>query len=266
VRDPVWISGLGLQFLGFGIYLVAVAFAPISLVAVVMQGGIALFVAMSVVFLGERASIREWAGIGAIGIAMLMLSLSLGAGTPESRLDLRALAALSAAGAVATIVPLLAARGRNYGAAAAVAAGILFGFGGIFTKAMTETFFTAADGPLAVRIALNPFVYLMMGVNLSGIVLQQNAFHSVRAIIVMPTASALSNLIPIIGGIIAFGEHLPADPAFAAMRLGSFALTIVAGFLLATAAEGVPAPAERLDGRADVRSAAGVTESRPDIS
>jgi hypothetical protein len=54
---------------------------------------------------------------------------------------------------------------------------------------------------------------------------------------VMPLSSALSNLVPIAGGMLAFGEALPAEPAAAAMRIGALALTIAAGALLAGSQE-----------------------------
>ena len=77
IRDPMWIGGLGVQTAGWAFYLIAVTRAPVSMVAVMGQGGIALFVIASVVILGERASQREWIGIGAIVLGMLMLTLSL---------------------------------------------------------------------------------------------------------------------------------------------------------------------------------------------
>ena len=74
IRDPMWIGGLGVQTAGWACYVIAVSRAPVSMVAVMGQGGIALFVVASVVILGERANPREWAGIGAIVFGMLMLS------------------------------------------------------------------------------------------------------------------------------------------------------------------------------------------------
>jgi uncharacterized membrane protein len=80
LRDPMWIGGLGVQTAGWACYVIAVSRAPVSMVAVMGQGGIALFVVASVVVLGERATLREWAGIGAIVFGMLMLTLSLNGG------------------------------------------------------------------------------------------------------------------------------------------------------------------------------------------
>jgi len=53
----------------------------------------------------------------------------------------------------------------------------------------------------------------------------------------MPLSSALSNLVPIFGGIVAFGERLPEGTPAAAMRVGAFALTIASGALLSATRE-----------------------------
>src|SRR5690242_20309525 len=91
IGDPIWLGGLGVQTLGYALYVIAIAGAPISMIAVMMQGGIGLFVLLSAVFLGERAQAREWAGIGAIIAGMVLLSLSLSAGEQQGPLDVPAL-------------------------------------------------------------------------------------------------------------------------------------------------------------------------------
>src|SRR5580704_3647614 len=48
IRDPVWLGGLGIETLGYAFYVIALAAAPVSLLAVMMQGGIALFVIFAV--------------------------------------------------------------------------------------------------------------------------------------------------------------------------------------------------------------------------
>jgi hypothetical protein len=105
---------------------------------------------------------------------------------------------------------------------------------------MTDTFLGNDAGPVALRIVTNPYVYGVIATNIAGIVMLQNSFHSARGIIAMPLSSALSNLVPIAGGMLAFGERLPANSAAAAMRIGAFVLTVAAGALLAGAREQSP--------------------------
>ncbi len=95
LRDPMWTGGMCVQIVGWVMFVTAISHAPVSMVAVMMQGGIALFVIFSVVVLGERARPAEWAGIIAIVVGMILLSLSLSAGASQGALDGRTVIALA---------------------------------------------------------------------------------------------------------------------------------------------------------------------------
>jgi uncharacterized membrane protein len=237
IRDPMWIGGLWVQTAGWMLYVAAVSRAPVSMVAVMMQGGIALFVVGSVVVLGERARPREWIGIGAIVFGMVMLTLSLPGGQTEGALEPGTLLEISVVLLALGLAPMGVERLKHSGAAAAIFSGVAFGLGALFTKAMTDQFLGDDAGSVALRIAGNPYAYGVVAANIAGIVTLQNSFHSARGIIAMPLSSAFSNVVPIIGGMLVFGERLPADGAAAAMRIGAFILTIAAGALLAGARE-----------------------------
>ena len=241
LRDPVWLGGLGVQTAGWACYVIAVSNAPVSMVAVMMQGGVALFVAASVVILGERATAREWAGIGAIVFGMLMLTLSVQTGETDGAFAPGMLLVCAVLLAAAGIVPMTVPRMNDSGAAAAILSGVAFGLAALFTKAMTDAFSASAATSLALRIVTNPYVYGMLAANLAGMIMLQNSFHSARAIIAMPLSGALSNIVPIVGGMIVFGERLPESWMAAAMRVGAFALTIAAGALLAGSRAQLPA-------------------------
>jgi uncharacterized membrane protein len=240
LRDPMWIGGLAVQTVGWACYVVAVSRAPVSMVAVMGQGGVALFVIASVVILGERASPREWAGIGAIVFGMLLLTLSLNGGETEGAFEPATLLIFTVVLTIAGLAPMTVLRLNASGAAAAIFSGVAFGLGGLFTKAMTDDFIAGATASLAFRIASNPYVYALIVANIIGIVMLQNSFHSARAIIAMPLSGALSNIVPIVGGMIVFGERLPTGSVPAAMRVGAFVLTIAAGALLAGSREQLP--------------------------
>jgi drug/metabolite transporter (DMT)-like permease len=240
LSDPIWAGGMGVQIAGWVLYLAAVAHAPVSMVAVMMQGGIALFVIFSAVVLGERARASEWAGIIAIVIGMILLSLSLSAGASQGAIDDRLVIALSIVLAILAAASFSRPRLARGGTAQAIGSGIAFGLAGLYTKAMTDAF-EASSADLAMRIAADPWVYAMVAANLTGMVMLQNSFHQARGIITMPLSSALSNLVPIAGGMLAFGERLPSDPIAAAMRVAAFILTIAASTTLAASQEEKPA-------------------------
>jgi uncharacterized membrane protein len=233
IRDPIWLGGVATQTLGYAAYVVAVSGAPISMVAVMMEGGIAMFVIFAVAFLSERASAREWLGIAVIVIAMTLLGLSLPAGETSGSPDIVRLAEVTAATMMFSVPPMSSARWRESGMAAAVVSGFAFGLGALYAKAMTDYFFAESSLELALKVLTNPYVYLAIAANVTGMILLQNSFHAARGIVTLPISSALSNVIPIAGGMIAFGEGLPADHVAAGLRIGAFALTVIASLLLA---------------------------------
>jgi len=165
----MWIGGLGVQTVGWACYVIAVSRAPVSMVAVMGQGGIALFVVASVVVLGERASPREWVGIAAIVFGMLMLTLSLNGGEVDGALEPGRLLIFSVLLTIAALAPMAIARLNASGAAAAIFSGVAFGLGGLFTKAMTDAFITGAASSLAFRIVSNPYVYAIIVANIIGL-------------------------------------------------------------------------------------------------
>ena len=240
IRDPVWFGGMLVQMSGWALYVTAVSHAPVSMVAVMMQGGIALFVVCSAVFFGERARPVEWAGIVAIVVGMILLSVSLSAGTSQGEVDNRRVIVLSIVlGLVATAAFMRRDLALS-GVAQAIGSGIAFGLAGLYTKAMTDSI-ANGSGEMAIRIIANPWVYATIAANLAGMIMLQNSFHQARAIITMPLSSALSNLVPIAGGVLAFGESLPKDSTAAMMRIAAFILTIAASTMLATSQETIPA-------------------------
>ena len=144
------------------------------------------------------------------------------------------LATASMAAAAITLV-LLVARGlRRSGAATAIASGIALGFASLYTKPLADRLAGAPDlAVLATALLASPYTYLAIVANVAGLVMLQNSFAMGRGIIAMPLSSAISNVIPIVGGIAVFGERLPSEPFAAAMRAGAFALTIAASAALA---------------------------------
>jgi hypothetical protein len=194
-------------------------------------------VVFAVIFLRERAAPLEWAGIVGILLAMVILGFSLQAGVAEAPASMRALLLLTAIATVAAALPAALARLRFNGVAAAIASGIAFGMASLYTKALTDSFMASGGQALLLRVFANPWTYAASAANIAGLVMLQNSFCAARGIIAMPLSSACSNIVPIAGGMIAFGESLPADPLAAVLRLGAFVLTVAASGLLAVGEE-----------------------------
>jgi len=241
IRDPVWSAGLLVQTVGYALNIVALSAAPISMVSVMMQGGIALFVLFAVMSLGERARPREWAGIAITIIAMAILGASLSAGETQAPTHNRAMVLLSIILIVVGFLPLRMKRLKDNGVGAAISSGVIFGLASLYTKAMTDDYMMRSTIELAYRIVTNPYVYGVIVANIIGMVALQNSFSSARGIIAMPLSSALSNIVPIAGGMVVFGERLPLESTAATMRVGAFILTVFGSALLGNAQEEISA-------------------------
>ena len=123
ICDPAWAGGLILETAGYALYFADLAQAPVSLVAVMMQGGVAVFVIIAIVFLHERANRAEAIGIIGIILAMVVLALSLHSAPPHGELNSFALGVLSALILAGTAILCSANRLRRNGAAPAIASG-----------------------------------------------------------------------------------------------------------------------------------------------
>ncbi len=235
ICDPTWTGGLILQTIGYALSFVALAEAPVSLVSVMMQGGIAVFVVIAIVFLHERANTAETAGIAGTIVAMVLLALSLHGTPPHGQLNSFVLGMLTVLTIAGTAILCSANRLRCNGTAPAIASGVAFGLNSLYTKALADIFASNRGYAIVIQTVVSPWFYLMIATNLAGLVLLQNSFHWARGIIAMPLSSAISNLVPILGGIVAFDEAMPHDPRAAALRIAAFVLTIVASMPLARA-------------------------------
>ena len=162
--------------------------------------------------------------------------MSLSAGASQGAINHRVVIELSIVLVIVAGASFASPRFARGGMAQAISSGIAFGLAGLYTKAMTDAF-GANTGSLAMGIVTNPWIPAMVVANLTGMVMLQNSFHQARGIITMPLSSALSNLVPIAGGMLAFGERLPADPIAASMRIAAFVLTVAASTTLAASQE-----------------------------
>jgi len=67
---------------------------------------------------------------------------------------------------------------------------------------------------------------------MAGFFLLLGAFRGERASVVLVLSATLSNVVSILGGMIALGESLPSDPRLATSRLLAFSLTLGGAALL----------------------------------
>ena len=205
-----WLVGFLVGLAGWGLYIGALALAPLSLVQAVSAGGIAILALL------VRPSGREWVGVwvGTLGLVLLAATLahvSAGHATNVSS----ALAWLGGSVAVAGVAGL-----RRSAAGLGIAAGVLYAGGDVATK-------TAIGG--GWRVA---FVAALLAAHGLAFVCLQLGFQRGDALTTAGLSTLFTNALPIAAGIVLFHEHLPGGAA-GGLRVAAFALVVACAALLA---------------------------------
>ena len=246
-----WLTGFAAEMTGWGLFVLALALAPLALVQAVSAGGIGILAALVSRFSPRRLSTRERLGVGLSVVGLVLLGVSLAGGVGpgrEASWTSLALWLIGSAGAVAAIIGLARSR-LGGGVAFGAAAGIAFAAGDVATKATVSG-----------DVALAPVLIASYG---AGTLLLQMGFQRGGALRVAGLATLLTNTIPIVAGAAIFHEPLP-DGVLGVLRVLAFVAVVVSAVLLAgrgSAAAKIDRDPERL--RASLVSPASVVhESR----
>ena len=217
-----WLAGFGAETAGFGLYVVAVALAPLALVQAVAAGGIGVLAFLVAKTTGTRLDARERLGVLVAigGLALLAISLAGGSeqGTVAGWIPIAMwLGASVGASALAVTSGATILRG---GAAFGVAAGILFAAGDVSTKVMVD----AGGHPTIVAT--------VVGFYGAGTIALQMGFQRGRALTTAGIATLGTNAIPIAAAMTLFAEPLPDGP-LGGVRLAAFGAAVAGAVALA---------------------------------
>jgi drug/metabolite transporter (DMT)-like permease len=238
VMDPLWVLGLFFQPLGYSLYLWALEIAPLNIVQTTMSSGVVIFVVFAVCFLGERLTRVEWGAMGAVVVGMILLGISLSpdAESSQSLIDPWVVFYLSlilvGLSAVAWFALVSPGQPNRRGMALGIVSGLLLGLASIYARGLALHLAESPPGQLLRYAVTTPYAPLTLCANMAGFFLLLGAFRGERASIVLALSATLSNVVPILGGMIALGEALPSDPRLATSRLLAFSLTLGGAALL----------------------------------
>jgi drug/metabolite transporter (DMT)-like permease len=222
--EPRWLIGSGIQVGGFGLYVVALALAPLSLVQAAAAGGIGILAIMVSRLTHVALTGREKVGaaVSVVGLALLGISLlsTHGEGSGATAVWVAIWLGASTVGAILCVT--LFARPIGRAAALGIASGILFAAGDVATK-------MAVSGGLA-NVAFLVCLVVFYG---AGTAVLQAAFQRGGALTTAGLSTLLTNALPIAAGMVLFHEPLPSGFVGAA-RVAAFAAVIAGAVLLAT--------------------------------
>ncbi len=236
IRCRPWLEAQGLQFGGTFIKAIAVGLAPLSVVQPINTAGIAVLAILAITRLGERPSISDWLGIGTIIVGLIMLGRTL-IGVPSKAFSYNpfvlwffvffffAVAGLSLYNGFAKKHP-------NAPNLIAVASGVLIGLTAVIIKLGWNDVGSRFWENGFRNALLSPYIYLIILLPIITLVLDQIAMQRGKAIIVVPITTGMSNLIPIIIGIVAMHEPMPSTAGMFLLRLVSFVFIIGGAIML----------------------------------
>jgi hypothetical protein len=207
-RNRRWSAGFLGGIAGWVLYVAALKLAPLSLVQAASAAGIAVLA-----FGAGRLHRGERVGLAAAMFGLLLLGLSLGAHAASGRGTVPTVVTwLVASAAAAALAAWLLPRGAGFG----TAAGVLYAAGDVATKA-------AVEGRLW-------FVPVLLACHGLAFVALQLAFQRGRRLTTAGLAVLWTNALPIVAGMVLFGEAWggPARvAAFALVLIGAVALSRV---------------------------------------
>ncbi len=227
----LFMIGMLVAAAAWGFHLAAMAIAPLSLVQVVLAGGIVLLAIVAERVLGLRVGRRQWIGISmtAAGLALFAICLPAVHGA-HSRYALPGMLAfqggMTVAGLLLLAAPRAGAPSRQHGVMLGAASGILFGVSDVALKAITGA--VGAHGLVGIASLWLPVAILAGFVSFYA---SARSLQDGEALPVIAITSAAANISGIVGGIVVFGDPMPAHPLAIVMQGVAFVLVIVAAWL-----------------------------------
>jgi drug/metabolite transporter (DMT)-like permease len=239
---PLWLAGIALAAVAYGLQALALAFGPLALVAPIVATDL-LFALPVAARWSRRLGPREWLGcaLAAGGVAAFLAVAPPSSGgsdaPPQDWLLAFGGVALLCGLAVAVGRPASPGAGNVRAALTALAAGAVFGLTAAVTLSLTRLLRTA--GPGATLAHWQPWALLALGA--VGLLLSAGAFQAGPLAASLPVMDTVEPVSGVLLGTLLFGERLAVSPMGIAVQLAG-AAAAVAGITLLGRYPGTTAP------------------------
>ncbi|HEX3801467.1 MAG TPA: hypothetical protein VHV75_01380 [Solirubrobacteraceae bacterium] len=249
-RRPIWsarklfssrLFAIGMLIaLGSWIFHIgAMAMIPLSVVQIVLAGGIVMLAIMAERVYGACVGSRQWAGLGMTALGLVLLGISLPAvHGAHSRFSVPGMIAFEAVligiGTLLIVGPRIGAPQHHHGVMLGAASGILFGVSDIAIKALTGMI--GAHGIMGLA---SPWLLVTIAASIVAFFASAKGLQEGQPVPVIAVTSTAANVSGIVGGLVVFGDPFPTSPLGIAFQASAFALVLVAAWF-------TPAPARAL--------------------
>jgi drug/metabolite transporter (DMT)-like permease len=221
--------GMAVAAVAWFLHVAALALAPLSTVQAVLSTGVVMLAVMGDRIFGHAVSPRQWLGVAmtAAGLGLLVLTVPA-APDSGSAFAVPGLIAFEAAtlalGTLLIAAPKMGAPAQHHGVLLGAAAGVLFGVSDVAIKALT-----GLGGPAA--ILLSPWLGVAVLASIVAFYASARGMQEGEAVPVIASTSTAANVSCIIGGIVVFGDPMPADTLGIVLQGLAFAMVVVAALV-----------------------------------
>ena len=215
----------------WGLHVVAMALAPLSVVQAVLSTGVVMLAVLAERVFGFEVGMRQKVGVGltALGLGLLAVTLPQAPGA-HSHFSLPAMISFEAGMLcfgmlLITGKHLVGVKDHHHGTLLGAAAGILFGVSDVAIKALT-----GLDGVGAVLVS--PWLLVTILASVIAFYASARGLQDGEAVPVIAATSTAANVSAIMGGILVFGDPMPADTVGIVVQCFAFVLVVVAAMLV----------------------------------
>lgn len=246
--SPWFALGMLVATGAWGLHVAALALAPMSVVQIVLAGGVVLLAVMADRVFGFEVGRRQWIGLALTACGLILVGITLPATHgSHSTYSLAAMitfeTALFGIGGLLILGPRVGAPVEHHGVMLGAASGVLFGVSDVSIKALTGL--VHSDGALGL---VSPWLFVAVLASVVAFYASARGLQDGDAVPVIAVTGTAANISCIAGGILVFGDPMPGDALGIVVQSLAFVMVIVASALTpapisATRAAAAPAAA-----------------------
>jgi drug/metabolite transporter (DMT)-like permease len=264
--SPRWLAGFTMMLFGLAFQVLALIYAPVTLVQPIIASGVAIVLVLSRLVLHEQLRRAEYACVAIMALSLVLLALSADSTATEvghqvSGVRLAAVAVPSCLLALAFAASAVqAGSGRHErpvsGVSYGVSTGLLYGVAALAIKALGGALLHG-HGITGTVLALlsSPYPYVMAACSATALLLFQTALQRCRISIVAPVSNVLGSIYFMVAGTWLFHERLPSNPVQLALRLGGILVACCVVVLLSRQPDRGAEPTPRAPSQSKARPA-----------
>ena len=229
-RSKWFAIGMGIALVALLLHVAALALAPMSVVQAVLSTGVVMLAVLAERIFGFEVGRRQWAGVAmtAGGLVLLIITLPAAHGNAHSAYSLAGMISFEAGmlviGALLISGPRLGAPDQHHGVMLGAAAGTLFGVSDVAIKALTGL------GGIG-EMLFSPWLVIAAIASVIAFYASARGLQQGAAVPVIAATSTAANVSCILGGIVVFGDPMPADTLGIVLQGVAFTMVIIAALV-----------------------------------